>query len=139
MSHFATALVEVHNRSSKPIGVRYDGETIEIPGRGMVHMTPAAAKKAIEQNRIMGTEDPYSPQSFETLVFVVGKGFKAMPSDPIEQSEKIEALNREELPPEAQNVNMNTFRSVRPVRPSMGETLAVTRDDNRHPSELIPQ
>lgn len=136
-SHFATALVEVHNRSSKEIGVRYDGETIAIPPHGMVHMTPAAARKAIEQNRVMGTEDPYAPGSFQSLVYVVGKGFKDMPTEPIEQSDAVEALNRKELPADVQNVAVNKFRSVRPERVgAMSDTYAITRDDGKHPTEL---
>lgn len=137
-SHFATALVEVHNRTNNErLTCRYDGETVHIEPGEMVHMTPNAARKAIAQNRIMGTEDPYNPDDFQSKVFVIGKGFKGMPTERIEVPDVPgEAIDRTLLPPESQGVVMNSFRSVRPERRVLPNSYAVTRDDDSTPEEL---
>lgn len=140
-SHFATGLVEVHNRTTNEVlTCRYDGETIHIAPGEFAHMTPNAARKAIAQNRIMGTEDPYNPDDFESKVFVVGKGFRDMPRDPVTVSQEPgEAINRRLLEPEKQQVVMNTFRSMRPERRTMPNSYAVTRDDDTSPEVLSQQ
>lgn len=115
--------VFVKNRSSKELSVTYNGRSVTIPPRGTKGaggrwMTPRAAEKAIEQNRIMGTEDPMSPGVFQSLVYVEGSD---MPSTPIEQSDKAEALDRTLMDPLAQNVQV-TLRNTRALRSGVGIT-----------------
>lgn len=122
-THFADGgFVMVKNRTATPLSVTYNGRSVSIPpyGKGGRWMAPAAAEKAIEQNRRMGTEDPLNPKDFESLVYVEGS---AMPSEPIEQSTSIEALDRSMLPPDAQNVTVVTVRrpmSQRDQDPTLG-------------------
>jgi hypothetical protein len=110
--------VFVKNRSSKELSVTYNGRSVTLPprGKGGRWMTPAAAAKAIEQNRVMGTEDPMAPGIFDSLVYVDGT---SMPSDAIEQSDKAEALDRRMMDPLAQNVQI-TLRSTRALRSGVG-------------------
>lgn len=127
-SHFADqGMVLVRNRSSKELSVTYNGRSVTIPPRatkGTIGrwMTPAAAQKAIEQNRVMGTEDPMQPGVFESLVYVEGS---EMPSTPIEQSDKAEAIDRRLMDPAAQNVQV-TLRNTRALRSGIG----ITNDPN---------
>lgn len=122
-THFADGgFVMVKNRTTAPLSVTYNGRSVTIPpyGKGGRWMAPAAAQKAIEQNRLMGTEDPLNYHDFESLVYVEGSD---MPSDQIEQSEKIEAIDRSLLPPDAQNVTVVTVRrpmSGRDQEPTLG-------------------
>jgi hypothetical protein len=118
-SHFADqGFVLVANRSSKELSVTYNGRSVGIPPRPHPGrwMTPAAAQKAIEQNRVMGTEDPMNTGSFDTLVYVVGSD---MATDPIEQSDKAEALDRSLMDPARQNVQV-TLRNKNRVRQDAG-------------------
>jgi hypothetical protein len=112
--------VLVLNRSSKELSVTYNGRSVTIPvrGKGGRWMTARAAEKAIEQNRIMGTEDPLQPGIFETLVYVDGS---QMDSSPIEQSDKAEALDRRMMEPGRQNVQV-TLRNTRALRSGVGIT-----------------
>lgn len=122
-SHFAEqGFVLVKNRSSKALNVTYNGRSTEIPPRpGGRFMTPMAAQKAIEQNRVMGTEDPLSPGNFESLVYVEGSD---MPSGPREQSDKAEALDRTQLAAkDVVIVDRNARRIKGDLNPNNVETL----------------
>lgn len=107
-------MVLVKNRTARELTVTYNGRSVGIPpyGKGGRWMSAAAAEKGLAQNRRMGTEDPMDPRQFESLLYVEGS---EMPSDAIEQSDKIEALDRSLLPPDAQNPQVVTVR--RPMSP----------------------
>lgn len=81
-------IVRVFNRSKSPLTVTFDGRSFILkPGEN--HIDAALVGHARRQHLIMGTEDPGDPLSFDSLV--------ARPGDeeaPIEQSKKVEALNR---------------------------------------------
>lgn len=84
------------------------------PG-GEVLMEPLpyfAAERAKRQNPIMGTEDPYQANSFETLIAVPdwGDDYSYKP-----QSDAIERLDRSQLPEEAQVAKVIPGRGRRPM------------------------
>jgi len=75
------------------------------PG-GTVFMEPLpyfAAERAKRQNPVMGTEDPYNPNDFATLIAVPEWGEDY---SPLEQSPAIERLDRTLLPGDAQKVQV---------------------------------
>jgi len=91
--------VTLVNRTSKTLNGTWDGRQYKItPGR---HEFPEIqAMKFKEQNPIMGTEDPYTLQK-ESLIGIVEQGDNI---DPIEQSDKVELLDRHMLPADAHEV-----------------------------------
>jgi len=99
--HFATGFVKVGNRSDQDITVTYDGRSCVIPKNGFVFMSEAAAQRAIYQARIMGTEDPYAPDTFDSYLYVDGWN---LPTTPIKYDQsKLECLDRSQLPPDRQH------------------------------------
>jgi hypothetical protein len=104
--HFVQDFVNVVNRTTRPLEVRYDGQTGIIPPYpARTPMSKIAADRAIVQNRIPGTENPYDPTDFQSYVGVV-EWQNVAPIDPIEISEPGEALDRSQLPPHLQNVTL---------------------------------
>lgn len=75
--------VEIVNRTSKKLDVRFDGQDIELEPnydaegkrlQGVHNMVPAiAVPYAKSQNVCMGTEDPIDPSEYDVLVGVVAK------------------------------------------------------------------
>jgi hypothetical protein len=95
--------VEVGNRSTKPLSIMYGGRQYKVPPHPKTVMLPAiVAVAGLNQNPVMGTENPYNPHDVQYLLYV--KEWSKLPQTPIEQSEKIERIDRSLLPPDAQNV-----------------------------------
>lgn len=110
--HFATGFVKVGNRSDRDLTVTYDGRSCVVPARGFAFMSEAAARRAVFQARIMGTENPYNPEEFQSYLYV--EGWK-LPSEPIKfDQSKEETLDRSLLPPDRQKVTKVTHSGVRP-------------------------
>jgi|PlaIllAssembly_1097288.scaffolds.fasta_scaffold03983_4 hypothetical protein len=110
--HFASGFVRVGNRSDKDITVTYDGRSCVVPANGTAFMSPAAAQKAIFQARIMGTENPYNPEQFESYLWVEGWN---LPTDKVKYDQsKQECLDRKQLPPDRQKVTSVQHTGVRP-------------------------
>lgn len=104
-------LIKVVNRSRQPRTITYDGKSITVPPLGEVMVPPAAADRGLQQNRIMGTEDPYNAHAFKSYLGVPDWKTDCSPID--ESPKKAEeALDRSLLPPEAQKVT--PLRSERP-------------------------
>lgn len=83
--------IEVVNRTSKPLNVRYDGQDMEIEPNydeagqrleGVVNFIPKVAMSyARAQNPVMGSEDYEDPSAFDCLLgFVPKRGEKLHPS-----------------------------------------------------------
>jgi hypothetical protein len=107
-------IVHVINRTTVTLEVTDDGVVWVIPAgykrladgsitgtgpHGDPHQEPIpfyAAHRAIVRNKIMGTEDPGNPNSFQSLIACPAIGWKDVSH--IEQSEAIEALDRSLLP-----------------------------------------
>jgi len=82
------------------------------PG-GTVYMEPLpyfAAERAKRQNPVMGTEDPYNPSDFQSLIAVPEWGDDY---SPIQQSDAIERLDRSLLPDDMQKVTVIAARGGR--------------------------
>ena len=125
---FTNDFVTVHNRTSKPREVRYDGQTGVIPPfPGFAQMSKIAADRALQQNRIPGTEDPYNPREFQSYVGVEAWGW---PIDKIDESKAIEALDRSLLPPDRQNPTVVQHGRPRPEKMDIStpEKLIFTGD-----------
>lgn len=111
-THFATGFVRVGNRSDRDITVTYDGRSCVVPANGFAFMSEPAAKRAVFQARIWGTENPYNPEEFQSYLYV--EGWK-LPTDPIKYDQsKEEALDRTMLPADRQKVTRVTHSGVRP-------------------------
>lgn len=93
------------------------GEIIGAGPNGDVLMEPLpyfAAERAKRQNPVMGTEDPYQADRFESLIAVPAwnEDYSYRP-----QSEAIERLDREQLPAQLQSVEVIAARGGRkPVK-----------------------
>lgn len=113
--HFAdAAFVRVVNRTSKPLTVTYNGRQAKVPPYpGHIYMTAVAAEKAVQQNRRLGTEDPYNPRDFESLLGV--EGWSRFPCTPVEQSTAVEAANRSLLPADVQHVELRDVATRRVI------------------------
>lgn len=117
-SNYAFDTIEVGNRTSKPLTVQYDGKSFVLPPYPAVKELPKIiADKALQQHVQMGTEDPFNPKRFTSLVYV--KGWKnadgdEWPSDPIEQSKAIERIDRSLCDPDRQVGEVLTFGRQRP-------------------------
>lgn len=110
--HFATGFVKVCNRCDKDLTVTYDGRSCVVPAHGSAFMSEAAARRAVYQSRIMGTENPYNPEDFQSYLYV--EGWK-LPTDAVKYDQsKEEALDRKQLPADRQNVTRVTHSGVRP-------------------------
>lgn len=108
---YATGFVKVVNRTALDLSVTYNGRACAIPAHGFVYMSKAAAEKAVFQNRIMGTEDPYSPSRFQSKVFVEGWKMDEAPIDKLPDA--VEALDRSLLPADRQNPKLIQHGTVR--------------------------
>jgi hypothetical protein len=102
--------VEIVNRTSKPLTVRYDGQDITIPpgytpgvdGKPGVRikdqhiMVPRLIiPYALNQNVLMGSEDPQSPSHFDSLVgFIEPKEKKTRWYHDVTYVEQTEELTR---------------------------------------------
>lgn len=115
--HFIHDFVHVHNRTKRPREVRYDGQTGIIPPYpASIPMSKIAADRAIVQNRIPGTENPFDPTDFQSYIGVAEWEAKA-PITPIDEVPAGEALDRSLLSPDLQNV-----RTVNHGRPRIERT-----------------
>ena len=105
--------VEIGNRTSKKLSVTYDGKTWELPPfPETVRLPRIVADVACRQHPRMGTEDPYNPHKYELLVYV--KEWK-QPSTAIEQSDKLERIDRSLLPKDRQTTQLRE-QKYRPTR-----------------------
>ena len=85
-----------------------DGDSVVVGAGpdGSVYMEPLpffAAERAKRQNPIMGTENPYNIQDFQSLVAVPDWGDDYSHQ---EQSDAIERMDRSQLPDDVQNVKV---------------------------------
>jgi hypothetical protein len=86
--------VTLVNRTKAPLKVTFDGQDIPI-APGPNHGFPAiAVRHAKAQNPRMGTQHPFDPTRFESLVGVDGT---TDPITPLEQSDAVELLDRSKL------------------------------------------
>jgi hypothetical protein len=84
--------VTLVNRTSKILTGTWDGKTHNIhPGKNS--FPEFMAQKFKDQNPIMGSQDPYSME----LQYLVGIEEEGDPTSPVEQSDKIELLDRSRL------------------------------------------
>lgn len=91
-------------------------EVIGAGPNGMVFMEPVpffAAERAIRQNPVMGTEDPYNPNAFESMIAVPDWGHDYSYRD---KGTAIERLDRSQLPEDAQRVQVITGVGRRPMQ-----------------------
>lgn len=89
-----TDQVTIFNRTATPLEVKADGKTVVLPPLSEVRVPRFVADLACRQHPVMGTEDPYNPRSFDMLVGVKEWGHDVTP---IEQSDAVERLARDEL------------------------------------------
>lgn len=95
--------VTVVNRVKRPLTITYDGKTITLPPLGKAMVPPIVADKGIQQNPVMGSEDPYNPSHFQSLLGVVE--WPNFPCTPLEvESTAEERLDRSQLPADVQGV-----------------------------------
>ncbi len=117
-SNFAFDTIECGNRTNKPLTVHFDGKSFVLPPYPATRELPKiVADRALQQHVRMGTEDPFNPKRFVSLVYV--KGWKnadgeEWPSDPIEQSNSIERIDRSLCDPDRQQGEVLTFGRQRP-------------------------
>lgn len=94
--------VTVGNRSSKPLTIMYGGRQWDVPPYPKtVHLPAVVAAAGLNQHPVMGTENPYNPHDVKYLLYV--EEWKKLPKEPIEQSDKIERIDRSQLPPDRQD------------------------------------
>lgn len=123
-SNFAFDVVEVGNRTRQPLTVQYDGKSFVLPPFPATKELPkVVADRALQQHVIMGTEDPFNPKRFETLVYV--KGWKnaygeEWPSTPAEQSDAIERIDRSLCDPDRQEAEVLKFGRMPPEKMTNG-------------------
>ena len=125
-----TGFVTLVNRVKRPLTITFDGQTQVVPPLGTLSVPPIVADRAVNQHPVMGTEDPYNPRSFESLL-----GVKEWPNsncEPLErESEAIERIDRSMLPPDVQQTTVRKARgTVRPDRAvkSSGADIEVVFD-----------
>lgn len=93
-------LIEVVNRVNRPLSIRFDGKSITVPALGSVKVPPIVADKGVQQNPLMGSEDPYNARAFISLL---GVPEWKMDCTPLEKDSKAEErIDRSLLPPDAQ-------------------------------------
>ncbi len=123
-SNFAFDVVEVGNRTARPLSVQYDGKQWVLPPYPATKELPkVVADKALQQHVRMGTEDPFNPKSFDSLVYV--KGWKnsqhePWPDTPIEQSKAIERIDRSLCDPDRQEAEVLSFGRMPPEKMTNG-------------------
>lgn len=111
--------VHLGNRTSKPLQITFDGKTWPLQPYPAVREVPAAvARAACKQHPLMGSENPYSPIDHQILVYVSEWG---MPSDPLEQSNAIERIDRSMLPADRQGVTFQRMPNRPPERANAGK------------------
>lgn len=108
--------VNAFNRTTTALACKWDGiDYVFEPGDN--HNTPIdVALKAIEQNPIMGTANPYEPADFKSLIGIkdppagLEKLARKYPHEPfpIKQSGAIEVLDRSALPEDRQQVKVRS-------------------------------
>lgn len=97
--------VTVGNRSSKPLTIMYAGQQWEVPPYPKtVHLPSVVAIAGLNQHPVMGTENPYNPHDVQYLLYV--EEWKKLPKTPVEQSTKLERIDRSLLPPDRQNTTL---------------------------------
>jgi hypothetical protein len=74
-------MVEVVNRTSEPLNLRYDGQDMAIPpnynadGSAIEDVRTTIPRQCIpyvlSQNPVMGSEDPSDPSNFQSLVGII--------------------------------------------------------------------
>lgn len=105
--------VTVGNRTSLPLTVTFDGKQWTLPPYPAVCQAPiAVARAACRQFPLMGSEDPYNPLDCTLLVYVREwmEHEHRMSDQPLEQSDKLERIDRSMLPSDLQNVEQLNFR-----------------------------
>lgn len=111
--------VHLGNRTSKSLTVTFDGKQWTLPPYPAVVQAPmAVARAACRQFPLMGSEDPYNFDC--TLIVYVREWMEhepGMADTPIEQSDKIERIDRSMLPSHLQVVETLNFQR-RPERSS---------------------
>lgn len=95
--------IEIVNRTSKKLNVRFDGQDIELEPnydaegkrlKEVRNMIPlVAAPYAKSQNVLMGSEHPIDPSEWETLVGVIAKKGQKQKDD-ISYCEQSDAVSR---------------------------------------------
>ena len=134
-AHFTQDFVTVHNRTTTPREVRFDGQTGIIPPHpAIVQMSRIAADRAFQQNRIPGTEDPYNPADFQSYIGIA-EWQPRCPIDPIGvTTDKIEALDRSLLPPDRQKTTTVQHGRARGVERANIGNVEDTMFRGDHPS-----
>jgi hypothetical protein len=115
---FGHDAVTLGNRSSQPLTIMYGGRQWDVPaypGKKLVPVPVAIA--GLNQHPVMGTENPNNPHEVEYLLYV--EEWKKLPRTPREQSDKIERLDRSQLPPDRQNATVMTVAG----RPDVGRPI----------------
>lgn len=85
--------VTLVNRTTRTLRGTWDGRVYSLlPGQN--HFPEAMARKFMEQNPIMGSEDYFSGQK----EYLLGIAENNDPIEPVEQAESIELLNRSQMP-----------------------------------------
>lgn len=123
-NNFAFDTVECGNRSSKPLTVQYDGKQFVLPPYPRTKELPKiVADRALQQHVIMGTEDPFNPKCFRSLVYVKGwkDGYREpWPDRPAEQSDSIERIDRSLCDTDRQEAEVMTFGRMPPEKMGNG-------------------
>ncbi len=101
------------NRTSKALAITFDGKTWQLPPYpDKIPVPPQVAEFAARQHRLMGSENPWNPLDVEYLIYVTdanGTLKWGTVNTPIEQSEKIESIDRSMLPPDRQETTTLDF------------------------------
>ena len=127
--HFVQDFVTVHNRTPHPREVRYDGQTGIIPPYpAFVKMSKIAADRAVVQNRIPGTENPYNDSEFQSYIGVAEWADRC-PIGPIAEQPASESLDRSQLPPDRQNIRTVKHGRQIPERSNMNDPEGIRFDN----------
>lgn len=123
-SNFAFDVVECGNRSSKPLTIHFDGKSFVLPPFPATKELPKiVADRALQQHVIMGTEDPFNPKCFQSLVYVKGwkNGYgEEWPATAAEQSKAIERIDRSLCDPDRQEAEVVKFGRLPPEKMTNG-------------------
>jgi hypothetical protein len=116
--------VTIVNRTSKPLEAIWDGRRYELkPGKNS--LPDLIARKAMEQNPILGTETIYSIGNCQSLLGVVEWNNDC---SPLEQSDAIERLDRSKLGGVASEAVV--VRGDTGIRQGYGARAQVARDQS---------
>lgn len=103
LPQYPMEFVVVGNRSTKTLTIMYGGRQYEVPPYPKtVHLPAVVAAAGLNQHPVMGSENPYNPHDVEYLLYV--EEWKKLPKTPLEQSDKVERIDRSQLPPDRQDV-----------------------------------